>query len=461
MEEPKKRNSSWLKSSFDFGPSKKPLSHRHAKPPGNSNSFEESVHVIGHQQHTKNVTCLNTLLLACEPQKALDLAISRQKQNELKTWLQTKSREYKPCILIISGPSGCGKTMGFKILAKENGYDIVEWVNPVDQLMAEDYRVMRQADKFEDFLIRATRYNSVFGNSTRRVLLIKDFPNVFTEDKESFYAILEKYYQLGKEPLVLICTDSKNYGILQILFPPHVMLRFHIDHISINPVTQASMKNVMKRVSTILASKASHILNVTQETVNEVLASGIGDVRNILLRFIFSSIRVSQSPSNNQCTNRANCVSLLHGIGQVIYPKRVVQNESWTFVHTPEEIAQSFAPQSGQFYRFLHENYLNTMTVMEKVELASEVISMADCMLSEWRDFNLMTVALTFCIRGIMLANDVPNTGWKPVRKPQYDDRNVRRDLAEAEVKWYQSIISSATMDVEESPNLMLESVIV
>ena len=50
---------------------------------------------------------------------------------------------------------------------------------------------MRQGDRFEEFLIRATRYNSVLCNSSRRLLLVKELPNVFMEDKDGLYSILE------------------------------------------------------------------------------------------------------------------------------------------------------------------------------------------------------------------------------------------------------------------------------
>lgn len=49
---------------------------------------------------------------------------------------------------------------------------------------------MKQGEKFEEFLIRATRYNSILNNCSSRLLLVKDFPNVFYDDKESFFSLL-------------------------------------------------------------------------------------------------------------------------------------------------------------------------------------------------------------------------------------------------------------------------------
>lgn len=50
---------------------------------------------------------------------------------------------------------------------------------------------MRQSDKFEEYMVRATRYNSVLSNCSKRLLLVKDFPNIYYEDKESFHSMLQ------------------------------------------------------------------------------------------------------------------------------------------------------------------------------------------------------------------------------------------------------------------------------
>ena len=47
----------------------------------------------------------------------------------------------------------------------------------------------------------------------------------------------------------------------------------------------------MKRVSGILNTKASHMLNVTQDKIDEVLSNSIGDVRSALLNLIFTSLK--------------------------------------------------------------------------------------------------------------------------------------------------------------------------
>lgn len=81
----------------------------------------------------KSETSISKLLDACEPQKPAELAISKQKQNEISDWLECRAITGKPSMLVLSGPSGCGKTAATKLLARENQFDIIEWITPVDQ----------------------------------------------------------------------------------------------------------------------------------------------------------------------------------------------------------------------------------------------------------------------------------------------------------------------------------------
>lgn len=126
---------------------------------------------------------------ACHPKKSSDLSVSKQKQNEIIRWISSEAAG-KPKILLLSGSSGCGKTIALKVLAEENDFDVVEWISPMDSAYSNDVKYMNQGDKFLEFLVRATRYNSVFGKYKRRLLLVKDIPNIYFTDKERFHEVL-------------------------------------------------------------------------------------------------------------------------------------------------------------------------------------------------------------------------------------------------------------------------------
>ncbi|XP_051161215.1 cell cycle checkpoint protein RAD17 [Leptopilina boulardi] len=441
------KKNTWVLPSFDCPPSKTPIKFkRNASMPIKSpdsppkRSFTRK-YSDEFSIKKENISSLSLLMTACYPKIVADLAISRQKQQEISAWIESKTCRGKPCILIISGPSGCGKTAAIRVIAEEYDFEITEWITPLDQLMDENNRIMRQGDKFEEFLIRATRYNSVLSNNSRRMLLVKELPNVFIDDKQGFHAVLENYISYGREPLVFINTETGNSRMMQTVFAANVREQFGIDVININATTQVAMKKTLERISKILNSKASHFLNVTQDKISETLANQIGDVRSAVLNLIFASLKVPDSVKKSTCEGREETLTLLHGVGRVINPKRINEGKSSKFVHDPDDTASFFQSQAANFVHFLHENYLNTLRDIERAELSSDILSAADVLTSEWRDSNLNKVSLSFCVRGLMVANNNPVSGWNPVKKPQSGFLKTDRNLASAEISWYKTII--------------------
>ncbi|XP_023245561.1 cell cycle checkpoint protein RAD17-like [Copidosoma floridanum] len=462
MSRPKRTVSSWLQSSFDvdehceFVPNKK-TTYQAIKDEKleDFDSFNTSVSYKKKPCHN-----LAALLAACAPKKPAELAISRQKQGEISKWFQEKVKHGQPSLLVISGPSGCGKTEAFKVIAKDNKFDVVEWITPMDQIIDENNRIMRQGERFEDFLIRATRYSSVLSDYSRRLLLVKDIPNCYIEGKDDFAGLLRKYCQYGREPLVFINTDTGSSKLMMTLFSQSNRDYFKIDLININACTPTALKNVMKRVSTTLNSKAKDILRVTQQQIDEVLSNNIGDVRSALLNLIFCSLKV-QHTHESECTVREETLGLLHAIGRVINPKKVAEKKFLQFVHNPDELASCFQTQANTFINFVHENYLNTLGCnVDGAAMAIDVISLADVFNSEWRNHHMTKLALSHCVRGVMIAIDKPVPNWNPVRKPANSINNLQRNFALAEVEWYERYINPKVkkpIDIELSESIIEE----
>ncbi|KAL6426625.1 hypothetical protein ACFW04_009195 [Cataglyphis niger] len=446
---PPKRNNQWCVPSFDCEIVNEPLIKR-----TNTKELNKSLPNTSFTQNNfkrrKHETCLSKLLEACEPQKLSELAISRQKQNEISNWFQYKASKRQPSMLVLSGPSGCGKTIAIKLLAKENGFDIIEWITPIDQIEDENRRVMRQGDKFEDHVIRATRYRTILGNYSKQLLLVKDLPNVYQEDHKGFFKLVEKYFQIGKEPVIFVCTETGNSRLMQTLFAPNVREKFGIDLINVNAATQTAVKNILKRVSGVLNIIAADMLYVSQQHIDEILSNSVGDVRSAVLNLIFISLKVPEQHLKRECGVREETLGLLHGVGRVINPKKQSDGDSTKYVHDPEEISAFFQSQSVVFVQFLQENYLNTIRTIEEATVASDILSLADVLNSEWRDRNLGKVALSYCIRGLMLANEKPVTGWNPVKKPRDDHSNIQQCLITAETRWYESIIKPCLKKTNE-----------
>lgn len=63
---------------------------------------------------------------------------------------------------MITGPPGCGKTTTIKILSKEHGIQVQEWVNPI----LPDF----QKDDFKETFNRGKVYSEGNGNTRKSVL---------------------------------------------------------------------------------------------------------------------------------------------------------------------------------------------------------------------------------------------------------------------------------------------------
>lgn len=138
------------------------------------------------------------------PRTKSDLVIHAKKISEIEDWfnaIKAKNTQSSSPILLVTGPSGSGKTSTVKIIAKEFGFTISEWITPVDieytrHIQNENNNsnaayCESQNDKFSQFLFQSSRYRSVFDTSTKRLVLIEDFPNAFIKDPSSFEQILE------------------------------------------------------------------------------------------------------------------------------------------------------------------------------------------------------------------------------------------------------------------------------
>lgn len=139
------------------------------------------------------------------PRTKSDLAIHAKKLNEVEDWFRAikgKTIKVNAPILLLTGPSGCGKTAACRILAKDFDYTISEWITPVDiehtrydkNTFSDSEKITyneSQIDKFAQFLFQSSRYRSVFDTSSKRLVLVEDFPNSFIKDPNSFVGVLE------------------------------------------------------------------------------------------------------------------------------------------------------------------------------------------------------------------------------------------------------------------------------
>lgn len=65
------------------------------------------------------------------PTTSAGLAIHKKKVEDVSDWLSSvRTGRSRKRVLILKGPTGCGKTATLEVLAREGGWDVVEWGNP-------------------------------------------------------------------------------------------------------------------------------------------------------------------------------------------------------------------------------------------------------------------------------------------------------------------------------------------
>lgn len=230
---------------------------------------------------------------AFEPKGAADLAVHVQKVDSVRNWLKF-CRPNKSSCLLLTGPPGCGKTACVRVLATELGYELHEWVTPQDdEFTKENYGYESQKDKFYEFLFKSSRYQSLF-HQKKRLLLIEDFPQIMIDQKNVFHEILGKYKETGKSPLIFIAseTKSKSLDIAFKLFPSDIQCQYSVQNINLNAISNTLMKKALQALLGNLKKTdgwRNKFREPTADVLDSLIVSSQGDIRNAILNLQFVS----------------------------------------------------------------------------------------------------------------------------------------------------------------------------
>ncbi|KAH8310318.1 hypothetical protein KR044_000744, partial [Drosophila immigrans] len=387
------------------------------------------------------------------PRSSDDLAVHPKKLDEVRNWLrhcQALRSKLPAQICLLTGPSGSGKTATLRVLAQEFGYDLQEWINPVD---CEEIQALgdqpaghsyagSQLEAFKSFLLRASRYKSLLATQNKRILLVEDFPNVLLKDAAAtFEELMDDYMSYGKSPLVFIVADSKSkmLNISYKLFTDQLKAKLRIEHISFNAVAATIMQRSMKRFGTLMQQEQHKALYKlpTQNVMDSIVVCAQGDIRNALINLHFGSLKGAPSMATKQlsvsapskgrkrkATNtlkgigRDESITMMHALGRVFNPK-YNEDGSQRLLHSPEELSEAFCTEPRNFVNFIHANFLPHFLDIGHAVSAVNDLGVADMLLQEYRDDSLGLVGLNIAVRGCMVANVAPVTGWMPVRGPK------------------------------------------
>ncbi|OXB82644.1 UNVERIFIED_CONTAM: hypothetical protein H355_003939 [Colinus virginianus] len=368
------------------------------------------------------------------PETQNDLAVQKKKIEEVETWLKMHIFQRQPkqsgCVLLLTGPAGCGKTATIQILAKDLGVQVQEWTNPVSLDFTKDdlrnisgcdtnshmFPSQAQAVLFQDFLLRANKYNKLqmLGESSendKKLILIEDMPNQFYRDPSSLHEILRRFVRTSRCPLIFIISDNFSGDSNQrLLFPKEILEELCISIISFKPVAPTNMMKVLNRIATAEANMVLYSVCVVLLLVDCSLEKDFWSrkKRSSTLKSETAAAMCNLGKKSKSDTSEDQAIQaiggkdasifLFHALGKIIYCKREPLSESEfpqlpshlsehrrdaLLIH-PEDIVEKSHMSGSMFNLYLHQNYVEFFTDIDDVVRASEYLSTADVLCGNW-----------------------------------------------------------------------------
>ncbi|NXC92094.1 RAD17 protein, partial [Cercotrichas coryphoeus] len=430
------------------------------------------------------------------PETQNDLAVQRKKIEEVETWLKKHIFQRQPkqggSVLLLTGPPGCGKTATLQILARDLGLQVQEWTNPLSlDFTKEDLRNMfghdshfhtfpsqAQAALFQDFLLRANKYNKLqmlgeSSESDKKLILIEDIPNQFYRDPGSLHEILRSFVRTSRCPLVFIISDNFSGDSNQrSLFPPEIVEELCIFSISFKPIAPTNMMKVLNRIAAAEASMNRENYALDRASLELLCRGCSGDIRSAINSLQFSSMKARRDKcecffqrqlfivqestwylscglgdiSGMKVMNDANLgdwvVFLINKLkpvqsfsGEAVseaecpqLPAHLSQHHRDALLIQPEDIVEKSHMSGGMFNLYLHQNYVDFFSDVDDVVRASEYLSTADVLCSNWSARLVMeSYSVSVATRGVIhsntsraFAHQQGGMGFRPLHKPQW-----------------------------------------
>ncbi|XP_061133624.1 cell cycle checkpoint protein RAD17 isoform X5 [Syngnathus typhle] len=379
------------------------------------------------------------------PYYKVDLAVHKKKVEEVENWLKLHTEPTQGGLLLLRGPSGCGKTATMHVLSRELGFRIQEWINPPNLVWCSQQVLDRttvlsstsQSAQFQEFLLRANKYNclKMVGDTSstgRPLILVEEFPNQFYRNPSGLHDILRYFVKTRRCLLVFIVSNSASGdSSSRVLFPRELMEELDISNISFNPVAPTTMMKVLTRILANEDRKSIGRVIVPDQTVLEMICSGSsGDIRSAINCLQFASVPDHSLEKglvrrNNLFISQGvapECVKTSESAFGLGLPSHLSLHHRESLLVDPERVIER-SYVSGEFFNlYLHQNYLDFFSEVEDVHKASEYMSDADLLTSDWMSSNTLDkYASAVATRGLLHTNSQQvAVGFRPLHKPNW-----------------------------------------
>ncbi|NWT03432.1 RAD17 protein, partial [Mionectes macconnelli] len=333
-------------------------------------------------------------------------------------------------------------------------------------------------------LILANKYNKLqmlgeSSESDKKLILIEDIPNQFYRDPSSLHGILRRFVRTSRCPLIFIISDNFSGDNNQrLLFPAEILEELCISTISFKPIAPTNMMKVLSRISAAEAGMNREKNHALDRSALELLCRGCsGDIRSAINSLQFSSRKdcslekefwsrkkrssaikceeaaVSKERKKSKCDTSEDqeiqaiggkdaSIFLFHALGKIIYCKREPVSEAEVpqlpthlsefhrdmLLIQPEDIVEKSHMSGAMFNLYLHQNYVDFFSDIDDVVRASEYLSAADVLCSNWSTRLVMeNYSASVATRGVIhsntsraFAHQQGGMGFRPLHKPQW-----------------------------------------
>ncbi|KZT52615.1 Rad17-domain-containing protein [Calocera cornea HHB12733] len=332
------------------------------------------------------------------PRSSSDLAVHKRKVDAVRHWIEEaldgglnkQLKKYRK-LLALTGPAGSGKTATVQALAREMGFEIVEWQNfrtTPSRFAESDQETL--SDKFSNFLshiseipqqldmVRQSSEAATLSSTPRHtVVLLEDLPNLLhSGTKEAFQLDVEDFITTpGSPPLLLIVSESGRRGMEPESF--HRDMTWDIRSILGSRLLQNPS---VAEIQCIQPTLIDH--RMLPHTLNAIVEGSMGDVRSAINALQFAcrlpireivkgKARVVEKNGRREdpaeavkqiiqgITRNEQVLALFHMLGKILYNK-----------HSPVDVSLLLP--------YLHHNYPLFCLDLEDLEAASARLSDGD-----------------------------------------------------------------------------------